>query len=388
MSATPQPSAPATQAPNQIAFLWERYRSIAYVVVFAILAAVGINFFMKQQHRSQLDAEWSSFATTLGFEKIYASKDDLRNTVDSLAIATGSSLAGIDMAKLESALASGSDTQKPYLLLAIARKAIAEKQWQRAQAAIDQLDKSFPEHVLVKASEYPVQTRTLVKRDDDKPLPPGKKPELKPAVKGSASQLLKEELAKAQLFAAPAQFAKPEIPADAVRVKFETSQGAIVIALMPQAPLHRDAFLKLVEQTPPFWETLAVDEVRRSTKTMKQPMELHLGFESSKEEDRSKWNVTDPSKNQVEFESNDLGHFAGAVAGRLEADGKSCVDRLWICAEDNFQEDGERVVFGYVVEGLDILKRICELPLTGAQEEERGQGRPQDSVRVTKVSRL
>jgi cyclophilin family peptidyl-prolyl cis-trans isomerase len=89
----------------------------------------------------------------------------------------------------------------------------------------------------------------------------------------------------------------------------------------------------------------------------------------------------------VDFEDNEISHFAGAVSARSEADGKSCADRFWVSVDDNPSHDGERVVFGFVVEGLDALKRVCQATMS-AQEEESGQGKPGDTIRVTAVRRL
>jgi hypothetical protein len=44
-------------------------------------------------------------------------------------------------------------------------------------------------------------------------------------------------------------------------------------------------------------------------------------------------------------------------------------------------------VFGYVVEGLDNLKRVCEAAMS-TQEEEKGSGRPSANIRVTSVTKL
>ena len=177
-------------------------------------------------------------------------------------------------------------------------------------------------------------------------------------------------------------------PADATKVKFELSggYGSFVVALMPQAPRHREAFLKLVEQG--YWKDLAIDEIRRAPKNRKQAQELHFGLESTRgADDRSKWTDTEASKNQVDFEDSNLSHFSGAVSGRNAADGKSCADRLWISVEDAPDHDGDRVVFGYVVEGLENLKKVCEAPMT-TQEEEQGIGKPSDTIRVTSVTKL
>ena len=96
------------------------------------------------------------------------------------------------------------------------------------------------------------------------------------------------------------------------------------------------------------------------------------------------WITTEPSKHLLDFEDNPLSHFAGAVSGRVGVDGKSCADRFWIVADDASSVDGERVVFGYVVEGLDVVKRACEESMS-AQEESAGRGRPTANIRVTSV---
>jgi cyclophilin family peptidyl-prolyl cis-trans isomerase len=61
---------------------------------------------------------------------------------------------------------------------------------------------------------------------------------------------------------------------------------------------------------------------------------------------------------------------------------------MWVTLDDNPFQDGERVVFGYVTEGLEVLRTICGLPFSSQQEEERGSGRLQDVVRIVKVTKL
>ena len=199
---------------------------------------------------------------------------------------------------------------------------------------------------------------------------------------------MRAQIAAAKVYAAPSRFARIDPPADAPKVKIELSggYGSFVIALMPQAPAHRDAFLRLAEAA--FWKDLAIDEIRRSAKSRKNSQELHFGLESTRGvDDRTKWTDTEPSKNLVDFEDSGLSHFAGAVSARNGADGKSCVDRLWVSVEESPRFDGDRVVFAYVVEGLENLKRVCEAPMT-AQEEEQGIGKPSDAIRVTAVTKL
>jgi cyclophilin family peptidyl-prolyl cis-trans isomerase len=385
MSATPPSVLEGTQSPSQIELLWERYRSLAYVIVFAVIAALGVNYAVKYFNQKERDANWTSFVTSLSFDQTYTDSSKSFNSLTDL-------LKNVDLATIESSLSKALPAQKPFLLMAVARRAIVEKQWERAESALKELETGYASHSLVVASKYPIQTREELKEDEakDKVVPvqqQPKKPKWKPAVEGSAVALVRQQIAAARGYVSPPQFAKTEVPADATKVKFELSEGfgSFVIALMPQAPKHREEFLKLVEAG--FWKDIAIDEIRRSTKTFKQPLELHFGFESTKDDDRTKWNTTEPSKNILEFEASNLSHFAGAVSTRNEADGKSCSDRLWICVDDNPIHDGERVVIGYVVEGLDNLKRVCEAAMS-TQEEEQGSGRPSANIRVASVTKL
>jgi len=156
---------------------------------------------------------------------------------------------------------------------------------------------------------------------------------------------------------------------------------------MPQAPEHTKKFLELAQQDGGFWNGLAVDEIQRGTENFDRPNALHFGFASTKEDDRTKWTDTEPSENQVEWEETGLSHFDGAISARPEADGKSCADRIWIQVDDQANLDGNRVVFGYVVEGLDVLRSICEAGMS-AEEEDRGVGRPSENIRITAVEVL
>jgi cyclophilin family peptidyl-prolyl cis-trans isomerase len=382
MSATPSPSVEGTQAPSQIELLWERYRSLAYVLVAAVLGALAINYGYNYYTQKEKDDTWGKVVTSIGLDTAYTDQAKADSSVTE-------QLAGIELVKLRETLASSPEGVKPFILAAIARKSILEKDLDGAEAALKELETGYPNHSLVKPTSYPVQAREPEKDVDPPAKPPQSRPKetkYKPKVEGSAVTLMRTQIAAARGFVTPAQFAKTPVPADATKVKYEFgTYGAVVIALMPDAPKHREAILKLAEATPPFWVGLAVDEIHRPSKGGNQPHEMHFGFESTKEDDRAKWTDTEPSKNPVEFETNSLSHFAGAVSARNEADGKSCADRLWITVDDAPQNDGDRVIVGYVVEGLENVKRICEATMT-AQEEEQGRGKPSETIRVTAVT--
>lgn len=388
MSATPPQQLEGTQAPSQIEFLWERYRRHFNMVVVLVLCCFLGYYAFKWNRQRELNEKWSNFAVSTGIAKSYTD-------IDQAVLSLSDSLAGLDLQGLERYLGTADANQAPYVLLAIARKAMQSKDWDRAEKAIAELETKYPKHSLVLSSEYPIQVRDPVKKDKPETDEPAsrKKPELKDAKPGSAVSLLREQIAAARAFVAPAQFAKPEIPANAPKVKFDFGEaGSVTLALMTEkAPKHCEEFLKLCKKTTeeggPFWVGLSVDEIqRKGSASAERPKQFHLGFESTKLPERDKWTKTDPSKNLVD-EVSDLSHFEGAVAARQEADGKSCADRFWVCGEDAAEQDGNRVVFGYVVEGLDVVKKICESPMT-AQEDESGIGVPTDKITVTAVTVL
>lgn len=383
MSSTPTPTTQGTQAPSQIELLWERYKSIAYVLILATIAALGANYGWKKYTQGQVDQTWSSFAATLGLQSAYTEESKQGESLTER-------LAKIDSAQLKAAIGTATEPQKPYLYSALARKAILDKDWDGAEAALKDLESKYPNHILCKNTPHPVQAQELVKEKEDAKQVPGKpkKPEYKPAVAGSGVSLMRAQIAEGRAYSAPPQFAQPTLPTEGVKVKFELSGGFgsfTLLLLQAEAPKHCEAFQKLAEDVKPFWLQIAVDEIHRPTKLQQVPRELHLGFESTRDEDRAKWTMTEASKNTLDFEKNKLSHFAGAVSARSEANGKSCADRFWIAVDDAPAHDGDRVIFAQVVEGLENLKNVCEAAMT-SQEEERGQGKPSENIRVTAVT--
>jgi len=383
MTATTPQSMEGTQAPNQLEYLYERYRPLLRWVLIVVVLAYGGVYAYKWNHQRQIDKVWSGFATSVGLDVGYVNKDAVFQ-------ALADHLADKSLSTLETELALAAPSQAPWIHLAIARRAMLDHNWDRAEAALKDLETKFPSHSLCQATSYPVQVRDEVKdpNADSPDRPKNKKPEYKPTVAGSIVSLVRSQIEAAKGYVTPPQFAKPEVPADATKVQFTLSgdYGTFTIAMMPQAPKHIAAFLELAKTE--FWKDLAIDEIQRNGKGfMKRPMQLHFGYETTKGENRDDWKKTDESKHQVEFEESGLSHFPGAVSGSIEADGKSCVDRIWVNVEDAAQEDGSKVVFGMIVDGLDNLRKVCEAAMT-AQEEDAGQGVPADTIRITGVKIL
>jgi cyclophilin family peptidyl-prolyl cis-trans isomerase len=380
----PPKSIEGTEAPSHIEYLYERYRPLLkWLLVLLVLGIGGYELYKRMAQATQ-DGRWSSFVATVGMDGAYVGDDLNKSLTDYLA--------GKELAKVEEAARSADAAQRPFLLLALARRAMLDRNWERAESALAELEQSFPQHALVASNPYPIQVRDVVKEKEEETAPKSRKqPELKPQEPGSIVSRMRAQIARAKAYVEPGQFAKVAIPENAPKVKIEFSEGygSITIALMvEQAPLHCAKFLELAKACS--WKDLNVDEIQRSpssSRGWKNPMQFHLGFATTKEADRSKWIKTDPSTNQVEYEDSGLSHFPGAVAARLEADGKSCADRFYVCYEDCAMQDGSRPVFGYVVEGLENVKQICEASLN-AQEAEAGRGTPEANITVVNVTVL
>ena len=378
MSATPPSNLEGTQSPSPFEVLWDRYKSLIVIVVGAVVLALVGQYAMRRMDQQATDEKWSKFSASIGLEGVYTDSSKANEPVNE-------TLDGMEWSTLEGGLASADNAQKPYFHLAMARKAMIDEDWERAEAELAKLESGFAGHPLVTESKAPIQSRDRKEAEDDEQQD---KLEFEPAKQGSVVSLMREQIASAKQFQRPAGFEKPEIPADAKKVKLTFGDyGSATFAMMPQAPAHAAKFLELAQQDGGFWNGLAVDEIRRGTERFKLPYSLHFGYASTKEDDRTKWTTTEPSEHQVEWEQSGLSHFEGAISARPEADGKSCADRIWVHVDDDAMQDGSRVVFGYVIDGMDVLRSICEAGMS-AEDEDTGFGKPSENIRITSVEVL
>jgi len=380
MSATPPSTVEGTETPNPFEVLWDRYRSLILVIVTALLVALGGKTAWTYLEQSKTSEKWATFAANIGLSETY---------VDVTKGGQGhpEALEDVELSKLESGLAGADEDQKIYFHLAIARKAMMETNWGRAEQALSAIESGYPNHTVVAASKEAVQALDEKKLEKDE-----KRTELKlvdPA-EGSIITLMRQEIAAAKAFKLPASFAKPEIPADAKKIKFTFGDtGSFTVALIGDAIKHHEKLLELAAKDEgAYFKDVAVDELHRPTERASfQAMSFHFGFQSSKEDDRTTWTTTEPSENEIDFEKDGLSHFEGTFSARVGADGKSCPDRFWVSVDQEPDLDGTRVILGYIVEGMDVLRTIGDAGLSAA-EEEAGRGRPIENIRVTAVEIL
>lgn len=399
-SSTPQQLA-GTETPNTIEALWDRYRGAAKALLYIFALGLAAYYGWQYYQQRELAKRWAAFAAMVQLDEVHAPES---TRVGDLTMRYTAALRSVPLAELETMLGQADGAEKPYVLWVIANRAFEAGDWERARSALASLQSGFPQHPLCQETGYPVQARDPVPEDEDEdeeqPSQPDK-PELEPAVSGSMAGRLAQEIERAASFTLPEHYTMPSIPADAPRYRVQLSEGwgSFTIALMTEsAPEHCALFERLAapteEREHSFWKGMRIDTIQRVPNNPYAMLrgggqQLHFGFESSRESDRTKWDTSKPSPEEhVVEETTGLSHFPGAVAARATAEGKSEVDRLWVCGDDLPEQDGMRQVFAYVVEGLDTVHQVCEATFARAQDEDIGQGRPSENIAIESVTKL
>jgi cyclophilin family peptidyl-prolyl cis-trans isomerase len=385
-----------TQAPSTLEVLWEKNRRTIKLVGVAILVALGLNYAVRAYAKAKTNKAWSAFATTTRLDVGYDNQELIKSQMVVMAErelpgVLARELPKVEKAKLDKAIAEASAEERPFLLWAAASQAVLTREFDRADALLTQLKSAYPHNSFCEATKYPVQFRLPKDKARQKP-DSQKKPELEPAVESSMVDLLRRQIDYVKGFEEPGNFKQQPIPEDAPKYLVKTSMGEFTIALLEkEAPKHVEEFKKLVTADGSHWNGMRVDQIERTgtraQSSMRKATQFHFGLEGSKKDDRTQWTDKEPSKHQVEYEHNSRSHFPGAVSARQEGT-KSSVDRLWVSVDDNLTLDGNRVIFGYVVDGMDVLRKIGEAGLATQGEEEAGSGKPQDDIKIESVIKL
>lgn len=429
MTATPPPTSGQIETPNPLELFWEKNKRWVTVVVVLGVIALGSNYALAYFKQKEVDALWSGFASTSHLDVGYAEDGSLAFFLEN-ARQPGSELGqqlqyaqmylnftrgeltsdvlkdlkAVSPAELTKEIKNSKGTvTEPLLLWVGAVRSTQNQEWADARGYLDDLQSRFADHFLCVESGYPPQFRPEIEKDEPEEEPATRRrekaPELEPAQSGSSVAMLRAQIdreqkfreANAALYEAPEPDAEPEVvvrfsPLDEeIRIRFYRSA----------APEHVDRFLALVRDGD-FYVGQRVDQVQRAGKgaPSEAVRQLHFGLAESKDDDRAKW---DQARNKasgtlLDFESNGLSHFPGMVAAdssvQAAPDGKSSGERIWINANDAVQFDGQRVIFGRVVEGLTVLDQICDLGFVEDEMEQRGQGTLQTNVTIQSITIL
>lgn len=171
-----------------------------------------------------------------------------------------------------------------------------------------------------------------------------------------------------------ALFANPDLPADAPRVRLNTDRGAIVVGLYSmEAPKHVENFLKLVKEG--YYTGTKFHRIRVGSF-------IQAGDPNSVQGDPSTWGQGGPDY-KIDKEVNQLRHFSGVLSAFKEAnEQQSSGSQFIITTGDAHQFDTQYVVFGRVLEGLDVVSKIEHGTLVS------GADRPEDPVTIQSTEAL
>ncbi|MEM7199897.1 MAG: peptidylprolyl isomerase [Planctomycetota bacterium] len=417
MSSSSAPTQGQIEAPNPLELFWERHRRSVLIALtllgVALIANYGLRYFKKQETNTR----WSEVATSANLDAGYTEQGSLwsllsnqngsqflryylSQTQEELVFELGRDLEAADDATIDAALADQAGTAaEPLLQWVAAVKAAKARDFDRAAGLLNDLEQNHPEHVICASSSYPTQYRPEIPSEDEEEDERKKRdepPELEAPAAGSLVALLRAEIERQQtfrqatawLYEAPAVDASPRVV-----FKLSNDEEFEVGFYAEQAPQYVAAFLANARKSgeeAPFFEGIAIDEVQREGPAG-TPEQLHFGLASTKDEqDRTKWLHTAASGKVLDFVDNDLSHLPFMVAAAPEpaAQNKSSGERVWINVSDAaVRFDGQRVIFGRVTRGEEVLQRLAtELPLTTAEMETNGSGQLQTDVRITSVT--
>lgn len=239
-------------------------------------------------------------------------------------------------------------------LFMAAKGAMEKRDYDLALSSLDALKAGYPDHALLKDQ-----------------LPLGKDGAL------TTSFALLEQRIRAQkewAAAHPGLFTNPEPPADAPRVRINTDKGALTILLYPNlAPKHVENFLKLCREG--YYTGTKFHSVRRGSW-------IRGGDPSTREADTAKWGEGGPGYG-IDAEPNDLRHFSGYLSmWKKPGETQSSGSQFTLTTGDAHALDGQQVVFGKVVDGMDTATKIEASPLTPSTD------RPQDPTTIQSVEVL
>ncbi|MFT5050422.1 MAG: cyclophilin family peptidyl-prolyl cis-trans isomerase [Chlamydiales bacterium] len=172
-------------------------------------------------------------------------------------------------------------------------------------------------------------------------------------------------------------FENPPAPAGSPRARIETSAGTIVVELYQEAaPKHVENFLKLCDE-----------EFYTGTKFHRVIANFMVqgGDPNTKEGEVDTWGQGGPDY-KIDAEENDLKHFRGYMsAAKQPGEEQSSGSQFFFTTGDALHLDGLHVVYGRVVEGMDVVDEIgtAEIDTLSTTRD-----RPVDPVVLNKAVRL
>jgi cyclophilin family peptidyl-prolyl cis-trans isomerase len=222
-----------------------------------------------------------------------------------------------------------------------------------AEKAASELAAGWPDHLLGTARIFPGAD--------------GSEMTLRDAVRSGKERLEAWRKEHANLFS------NPPLPADAPRVRLNTSKGQIEVGLYSdRTPEHAANFLKLCKEG--FYDGTKFHRVVRGSL-------IQGGDPNSIAGDPESWGLGGP-EHALEPEADPrLRHFRGALAAwKAEGESRSHGSQFLLTTADQNRMDGQTVVFGIVLDGFRTIEAIESGAVVG--------DRPQDPATIDSVEIL
>ena len=148
----------------------------------------------------------------------------------------------------------------------------------------------------------------------------------------------------------PALFNNSEPTQDSQRIKITTTEGILVVALYEQeSPKHCENFLKLCSEG--FYDGTKFHRVIAN-------FMVQGGDPNTKEVDVEQWGLGGPEY-KIAREENELKHFVGYLAAaKMPGEVESSGSQFYITTGPAHHLDGQHVVFGKVVDGMETVRIV------------------------------
>ncbi len=150
-------------------------------------------------------------------------------------------------------------------------------------------------------------------------------------------------------------FTNPDLPADAPRVKIHTDKGDVVVGLYAaEAPKHVENFLKLAREG--YYNGTKFHRVVPG-------FVVQGGDPNTITGDPTTWGPGGPDY-KVPREENTLRHITGVLAmAKKGSDTDSSGSQFYVTVAPAHNLDGKHVVFGKVIEGMNVIREIERSPI-------------------------
>jgi cyclophilin family peptidyl-prolyl cis-trans isomerase len=401
------PGIEGQEAPSRLELLWYQYRNYVYAALGFGALAIAVSYWLEYSAQQARDERWTRVSEAVALDRGYATSDESWSAFSaneqlrsygifqaraSLVSKLPQQLESLDPQKIQAEIDQAPKSAKPLLMLAKARALTERGSWDEALATLDKLSSDYPNHFLNRETPYPIQFRPPVEKDEDDTKPAVGEDDLEPAKAGSEVALLRARIEAERAFHAEHPgFYKPAEPTSEDVLTFRFAEyGDVKVRLFDQqAPEHCKLLRQLAADN--WWQGMRVHRLVRGP--AQQPWvergEFLIGLPSTRADDRTDWKVGEKPAEEhlLEWEETDLSHFPGTLAVVPAADGKSQVEQLVFVAVDAAAEkDGDRVIVGRVVEGLDIVQEIVDSPFSQESEANAGEGLPESNIALESVT--